>query len=65
MLRTISTKGLRKIEGLWMSDWHANVDRYAGGNTERWFNIVLDFLNLGAMKSSPEAFASKKSASST
>ena len=42
--RVVSPKGIRKIEELWLNDFHSKVA--SGSNAERWFNVVLDFLSL-------------------
>lgn len=45
MNKVISHTGIRKLEDMWLSCWHERPDKYTGGNAERWFNIVVDFLS--------------------
>ncbi len=43
-VRVISATGLRRLEDLWMQRFHAGLAN--GGNAERWFHVVLDFLSI-------------------
>ncbi len=42
--RVISPSGVRKLEELWLNDFHSKIA--SGSNAERWFGVVLDFLSL-------------------
>ena len=42
--RIISPKGIRKIEELWLNDFHSKLA--SGSNAERWLNVILDFLSM-------------------
>jgi hypothetical protein len=42
--RTLSNKGLHRLQALWLDYWHRNA-RFEGGNAEQWFHSVLDLLS--------------------
>ena len=44
--RVISPAGVQRLRDLYMDDWHSGKNAYPGGEAERWFHLVLDFLSI-------------------